>query len=176
MLSLDFVWHIPSSTYCMIAFAVWLHSICWLVTTPHSLDVHLRRPIHKPIKRSFLVRWQAKRHASHLLCELIQSSPRTIRTSSPDRRTCGLACSERGVAPQECRRRSSGTYCTKDGAVRDVACRNNDCTACLTDSVCGWVGVAVVEESAEDENYRVESQAMHGSGVYLRFFSGDTVC
>jgi hypothetical protein len=42
------------------AFAVRLHSIFWLVATLHSLNVHLRKPIYKPIHRSFVVRRQTK--------------------------------------------------------------------------------------------------------------------
>lgn len=90
--------------------------------------------------------------------------------SSPDCRACGLACSESSVAPQESWRCSNSTYRAESGAVRDVTCRNDGCTACLTDSVCGWVGVAVAEESAEEEKYRLECRTMHGCGRRLKFF------
>lgn len=89
--------------------------------------------------------------------------------SSPDRMTCGLACSKGFVASQERRRRSSGTYCAEYRAVCNVAGRNDGCTTCLTDSVCDWVGVAVTEVGAKDEQYHVESRMMHGCGMWLVF-------
>lgn len=153
-----------SLTRCVTTFAVWLHSASWLAATSSSLDVHLRKLAHKPIKRSFSVRGWIKRHASHLLRELIQHG-RAIRTSSPDRRTCGLAGSKSGVAPHECWRCSNSTYCAEFSAVCDVTCRNGGCTTCLADSVCGWVGVAMAEEGAEDEEYRFEPQKAHSCDV-----------